>query len=309
MKIGTTFSYRECQILGIDPGETLRAIIKLGLNPIRIGTYWDDLEPQKGKYDFSPLDWQIEMLARARIDIVLEVGMKAPRWPEYYFPSWFEVRNVNDESIRPPLFLFIEKVVKKYADHSFVKWINVENEPLNDSGPQGQRIDLSILEKEVSLVRSLVEKPIILNSWLEMHPLKRFWRRLEKRERAVKNCLNLGDILGISTYLRFPGQLKVKDKHWQFLKKILEEGEKKGKEVWVTEMQAEPWEKSDDLKKFSDPDGNSSCHPNDIILYFKKLEALGFKTILFWGAEFWYRCLKENNEGWWQVVRELVNKA
>lgn len=308
MKIGTTFSYRECQFLKIDPWSTLKAIARLGLNPIRIGTYWQDLQPKKKQYDFCLLDKQIKILSGLKTDIILELGMKAPRWPEYYLPSWLSKEDINSQKVQDNLLFFIEKVIKKYKDNPQIKWINVENEPLNYSGPDEKRISFKTLKQEVDLVRCLTSKPIILNTWLEMHPRKRFFRKLIKRERALHYCLKYGDILGISVYPQFPGQSALEEKHWWFLKRIRKKAKKRKKNVWVTEMQAEPWEQSDDLKNFRDSMGNSSCVPNDIISYFNKLKQMDFETILLWGAEFWYRCRREKNHHWWQAIKKLIKE-
>jgi hypothetical protein len=296
MNLGTTFSYRECQSLGLDPWEALEAVTGLGLSPVRIGTYWDEIEPEKGKYDFSFLDRQAEILTKGKTEIVLELGMKAPRWPEYYLPVWLQDKEINSEEVLDRVLVFLERVVKKYGKNPQVKWLNVENEPLNYSGPNDKRIASATLKKEIGLVGRLSGKPVILNSWVEMHPRRRFLRKVLRGEKAVDCCLEWGDILGLSLYPKYPGSPLIKDHHWLFLKGILKKAKDLKKQVWVTELQASPWEEKRKSSIFS---------PSDIIDYFNQLKSLGFSTILFWGAEFWYQQLKEGNQKWWQLVKNL----
>ena len=314
LKIGTTFSYREAKQLGMDWQESLGAILNLGLNPIRVGTYWREIEKKPGQFDFSIQDKIIEQIAKTKTDIVLTIGMKAPRWPEFYFPEWLEKKinlkkgqEIEESLVGEYLFRFIEKTLNRYRKNIFIKWINVENEPLTYSGPIEIKISPALLKSEVLLTQKIMKKPVILNSWTELHPIKRKARDVVKKERTLETCLELGNILGLSAYPKFPGQPKIKDQHWQFLKKWRLRAEEKDKEAWVTELQAEPWEKSDNLKNFQDPFGNSSCDPSKVENYIDICQKLGFETILLWGAEFWARCRKEKNLLWWQTIEKFLS--
>lgn len=313
INIGTTFSYREAEWLGLNWQETLRAIISLGLKPIRIGAYWSEIEKNPGKYSFPILDKIIEILADKKVPIILEVGLKAPRWPEFYFPDWLEKRinllpfqPIKNSVIQKPLLNFLEKTIIRYETNKYIRWLNIENEPLNFSGQKQIRIQPNLLKKEIKLARKLSKKPIILNSWVEMHPLKRSARDLAWRENSLPICLQEGDILGLSVYPKYPGQPKIQKEEWQFLAQLFERARGKQKDAWITELQAEPWEKNGQ-KDFKNPLGNQSCQPKDIKDYLTIAENLGFKTILLWGAEFWYRCLKEKNSSWWNTVKLAIN--
>lgn len=313
MKLGTTFSYLEAENLGLNWKEALEEILNLRLNPIRIGAYWSEIEKKKGEYDFSLLDEQIERIDKKRASIVLVIGVKSPRWPEFYFPSWLEKRislchreTVEESKIGDFLFPFLEKATNRYKDHGAVTHFQIENEPLNFSGPQWLRLGPKLLEKEVALVKKITKKPIILNSWVEMNRLRRLLRNLILKEKSLETCLNLGDILGLSVYPSHPGQFRVKKRDWQILGKWLEKAQKVSKETWVVEMQAEPWPKREEEKNFKDPFGNPSCNPDSIKSDFVKLQNLGFETVLFWGSEFWLRCAKENNNLWLETVHNLI---
>lgn len=315
MKIGTTFSYREANFLGLDWQKTLENTLKLNLNPIRIGSYWNDIEIKPNKYDFSLLDEIIAKIKKDGTEIVLEIGLKSPRWPEFYPPKWLEkkikIRNreiIDNLYLTQSLFKFIEKTVKRYEKIKNIRWINLENEPLNFSGPKFIRISPKILKKEVLLLKDISQKPLILNSWLELSPWRRIKRNLLLRENSLNNCLKLGDILGLSVYPKYPDQPEIKKKNWQVLKKILKETQKTKKETWITELQAEPWEK-EGSKNFKDPFANESCNPDILKNSFDILKEIGFKTILLWGSEFWYRCHQEKNNYWYKTVKEIIKNA
>ena len=89
MNHGATFSEPYALSLALDPPAALRAITQdVRLSLIRLCAYWDRIEPQPGRFDFRSLDWQFDEAARAGLDIILTVGQKAPRWPEYHRPAW-----------------------------------------------------------------------------------------------------------------------------------------------------------------------------------------------------------------------------
>lgn len=198
----------------------------------------------------------------------MTVGVKSPRWPEFYFPSWlekklsFDRREIIGESkIGVYLFPFLEKTISRYKDHRAVTHFQIENEPLNFSGPQELRLGSELLAKEVELARRLTKKPIVLNSWVEMNSRKRRRRNLKWKEKSLETCLELGDVLGLSVYPVHPGQPEIKGGDWEIFRDWLKKAEKAGKKAWVVEMQAEPWSEEGESKIFKDPLGNPSCKP------------------------------------------------
>ena len=299
--------------MGLDWEEALEEILNLGLNPIRLGAYWSEIEKGKGEYNFSLLDREIQAISRQKASIVLVVGVKSPRWPEFYLPLWLREKlslrpqqTLEKSLIGHYLFPFLEKTVKRYRHQQTITHFQVENEPLNFSGPQWLRLGPELLANEVEFVRNITQKPIILNSWVEMNPRRRAERNLTLKEKSLETCLRLADILGLSVYPSYPGQPKIEEKDWQIFGEWLKRARKLKKEAWVIEMQAEPWPKEGEGKNFKDPYGNLSCSPNRVKYNFAKLQNLGFETILLWGSEFWLRCAKENNTLWLECVQGLI---
>src|ERR1700722_5176207 len=86
---GVTFSEPYAVSLGLDWKQTLSAILtQLKPKVLRLSAYWDDTEPQKDKYDFSDLDYQINLAEQTNTPVILTLGPRLPRWPECHDPSW-----------------------------------------------------------------------------------------------------------------------------------------------------------------------------------------------------------------------------
>jgi len=98
----------------------------LGAKKIRIPIYWDLVESQRGQYDFSDVDWQLNEAAKRNSEIILVVGQKVPRWPECAIPEW---ANRDDQIRKRELLRFIDISVDRYKNRPEVKFWQVENEP------------------------------------------------------------------------------------------------------------------------------------------------------------------------------------
>jgi hypothetical protein len=210
-EVGVTFSPRQAQYLGMPWKDTFSAVLNLSPTVVRLGAYWDEIEREPGVYDFAALDWQLERLPASTYRVVLTVGMKAPRWPEYYVPSWLLQKSrpgwnatVSDDAlVRARVRRFIEAVVTRYQDHPAIGYWQVENEPLDPSGPRQWKIGADFLEEEVQLVRSLdqSQRPIILSMFVGTPPPLAVlppWRSQD--EGRARTLLSMADILGLDLY-------------------------------------------------------------------------------------------------------------
>ncbi|HEU4984544.1 MAG TPA: beta-galactosidase, partial [Nitrososphaera sp.] len=87
--LGTSFIPAYAESLGLDPQETMDALINdLGVRHFRLVSYWNQMEPEQGKYDFSLLDWQFQKAEAKGAKITLSLGLRQPRWPECHMPDW-----------------------------------------------------------------------------------------------------------------------------------------------------------------------------------------------------------------------------
>ena len=322
LTIGTTFSIQQCDYLGLDWQETYLAILDLNLGIIRLGAYWNAIEPREGYYNFSDLDWLIAQAKQRGIPVILTVGMKAPRWPEYFIPAWvfhkarllYSEDISNDPVLRQATLRFVSEVINHYAQEDAIQYIQVENEALNKFGGKNWQLLKDFLEEEVRQVRALdpLGRPIILTTATQPHAFLRFLVNLFTKGRPIRDNLKLCDILGINVY-PIIGRKTLGIRHYVRTHKhhrekrfteILTMAQAADKPVWVTELQAEPWEPGALYHNKNTP--SPSASPELTKYYYEELRSQGFKVFLLWGAEYWYyQKTKFQNDNWWTMAQDI----
>ncbi|MFH1395745.1 MAG: beta-galactosidase [Candidatus Omnitrophota bacterium] len=323
LKLGTTYSPLQCQYLGLDWKKTYLNILDAGYDVVRIGAYWSEIEKKENFYDFSELEWQIQEAKAKGIPIVLTVGMKAPRWPEFFIPEWI-LKKANlgigaDVSknvlVRNQTLAFIKKVVEKYKHRDIIQYWQVENEALNHIGCKYWYIGMDFLKEEVALVRKIDERnrPIILTSATYPNKFLRFIATLFDYHNPIKEYIKMADIVGINVYpivgckilfknFSFETTLNEREKYFSPLIKSIHAH---NREVWVTELQAEPWEPGHLVyTKEQQPKTASTDITREL---FKEMDELGVDTILLWGAEYWqFRAEEYDETQWVEMNSELL---
>lgn len=309
MQIGTTFDIDEAQSHNIEPLKMLDDIRSLGIAPIRIGIKWNKVEKEKGKYRWDSYDEVFKFLDKHRIPSILAIGMKVPRWPEFHLPDWI-VDEKKEKGIygfrinfKDNLYRFIQKCIERYTRFSQVKWIQVENEPFLKAGPKKLSISKGLLNEELDLVSSLTRLPIMLTAQ-GLPNTGLFAEFIKGRYGYKRNLIDKSDILGLHVYEKFEGQLFGRDNHifsatrlsWLYLKHLIKYARKNGKKVWITELQAEPWESTE--RDYTQSNIYRTCNPETVSQNIKRLRELGIKTILVWGTEFHLSCKKAGNSDW-----------
>ena len=325
VRIGTTFSTKQCFYLRVHAKDTLKEILKAKVDLVRLSAYWDELEPREDAYDFSSLDWQIAEAASKQIPIVLTVGMKAPRWPEYFIPAWIlrrlRVPKGSDVSrnvyLRQRTLRFIEVVVRRYRDEKMIRYWQVENEPLDRVGPGFWWIGPAFVKQEVELVRRLdaMRRPVILTTVTYPNPMLRNFMYLFMRHDTIDEALRLGDILGVNVYPVVGHRWLVKKSYYwttpeerkQYLAGLLKRARRARKPVWVTELQAEPWEPN--LLVYTEQEPPPTGDPAMLQPTIEELRPLGIEAVFLWGAEYWqFRKARYKDAAWWNEVRRLLRQ-
>src|SRR5579862_7475693 len=69
-------SYRPPQVdaLGLEARSTLQTLLAYPFQLIRLGAYWNRIEPEPGLFETDELDWQIDAAEQAGKQIILCVG-------------------------------------------------------------------------------------------------------------------------------------------------------------------------------------------------------------------------------------------
>lgn len=298
MLIGATYSHRGIQRLQLNPVESFKRALELDFDILRLGVYWDESQPTSSTFDFSAIGRLLDQCDQYNQKVVLTVGMKAPRWPEYYLPQWLKVDAVNQA--KDPVLQFIEKVVRHLGRYECITSWQVENEPLDGSGPNKWRIPLDILQEEVKLVRQLDSRPIHINLWGD--------NIIQGTEFAV--AAGLADTVGIDIYYKQPAKdntyhgpnfnlLQYKWWRWRQVRSGI------AKPLWITELQAEPWEHDNTLKFSANP---PSISPQLMIANVDRAARLNPEVILLWGLEYWLWAQQQGRPQLLQAAQYIIDR-
>ena len=319
MQLGATFSHPHLKWLGIKPQDAIKEYNKLGLEWIRLGTYWNEVETKEGKYDFSELDNLVQYCEKKKIKVVLTVGMRAPRWPEYYLPSWLTqelklkyIKNfkLSDKRMTECTLRLINKTVNHYTTSTAIKVWQAENEPFEpypSNFKMWWTINPPLLEKEIEVVTNIDnQRRILFTSSSFGHGVN----KLIKND-VIENV----DIVGLDVYPKHPVVLPIIENFPIYIKNFVKENsyrklvgkiKRHQKKFWITELQAEPWEPGEVLTKKKNP-------PSFILEDFEKnlnfILKLNPEVVLFWGFEYWlYRKLKKDDDRYWNEAKRVILK-
>ncbi|MDP3973994.1 MAG: hypothetical protein Q8P92_04130 [Candidatus Daviesbacteria bacterium] len=280
IEYGVTFSSSYAQYLNLDWQETfIKVLSELKVKNLRIPTYWDALEKNKGEFSFADTDFMLSEAEKRNARVVLVVGFRQPRWPECYLPKW--AAKLSLEEKRAEILQFVQKTVERYENNPSIWAYQVENEPfLPFFGENCDRRDPDFLKKEVDLVRSLSDKPIIITAsgeleiWITQMQLSDIFGTTLYRE--VYNPL-----IGYVSYPILPYFYNLKS---QIIRKVFAPQNQK---TIISELQAEPWLIGETITQ--DPKRQTELFPvNKLIANIDYARKVGFDRAYLWGVEWWY---------------------
>lgn len=313
MRIGATFSATHARWLGLDPVEALSKVMELGLEPLRLCGYWDQPPTQ--------LDWQLDQAARASRRVVLTVGMKAPRWPEFHLPPGQALDLGGGGEVQADLpvaaaaLAHVEAMVERFRERPVIDWWQVENEPSNKSGPHRWWISPTLLAREVAAVRARDHRPVVLTAFGHFSRLvDEFSGHTLCNPAAVRGegsgvepellaLLQPGDVLGLDVYRSIGrrGWVAHAGSHVSYLDHWQAEARARDIECWVTELQAEPWEATSATQW-----APHSVAPTDVADRLAEVRAAGMGTVLLWGVEYWLAQAKRGDQAWLDAGRAAL---
>lgn len=297
-KFGITFSHRYASDIQLDWKKTFEAILDdLQVRKIRIPVYWDLVEKEEGKFDFSDVDWQLEAAKKRNADVILVVGQKVPRWPECAIPEWAKQ---DDQKRKQALLKEIMAVVKRYKDnHPEIKYWQVENEPFLPFGIC-PALDVNLLDSEIALVRALdPTRPVIVTDSGELS----LWIQAAKRADVFGTTMYRTIWKEGIGYFDYPiGPRFFHFKHWLIKTFAHQEN------AIVVELQAEPWIKGYTIEQPLSEQFKSMNSEKlvDNVEFARKVD---YPEIYLWGAEWWYWLKTEKNHPeLWDTAKELFNQ-
>lgn len=313
--LGVSFSHRHAAWLGLDPAETLRLLLDdIGVRRLRLSASWDELAPEPTRLDFTPLMPWLEQAARFDARVLMTVGLKAQRHPEFYPPSWLTEQHplphgaaiAEQPRVVAILLLFLERLTAFLADVDVIEAWQVENEPFLPAAGRtvGWRISEGLLAREIEVVREADprRRPIVVNHSSRSR-FDRFWFP----------ALRLADVLAQNVYTRRP----VARGPWRYvnihafgplsppLRRQAWTARRLDKGFWITELQAEPWE-SRDVLSIIDPARIGSISPERIRHNLAFGTRAGAERVYLWGAEWWrYMAERRGDRRYVDLAREL----
>jgi hypothetical protein len=313
--LGISFRPLQADAFGLDGRGTLQALLAYPFQIIRLGAYWNRIEPEPGAFRAAELDWQIEAAEKAGKQIILCIGpLKTFGYPEFFAPA-HQLKNSFPEHrlIKPsayPSLLdaateFLSRLVERYKQRkSIVAW-QLEHEAVDPLGVEHSwRLDFAFVQREVDALRKADStRLLVMNGFLPTSLLVRLtqWWQTRDQGDSLAVAQRLADMIGIDYYPRHAlaafGRnslyLDGSQSRWQQQRRrqLLALANAHGKQLLITEGQAEPWEAVTTPPNPLDQ-GMYSCLPEQVINNYniwmrEAWQESSLYAYLFWGAEYW----------------------
>lgn len=297
---GMSFNTPYARELNLDWKETYDAILNdLGVKHLRLAAHWPMIEPRDDQFNFSELDYQIELAELNDADIVLAVGRRLPRWPECHIPDW--AADMSWEAQKGEILEQIEEVVNRYKDKEHIIYWQIENEPFLTvfaSEHCGDDLDEEFLKEEIALVRSLdPDTPILVTDSGNLGT----WH----------GAYQLGDAFGTSVYVHFwnpdVGAFRsiLPPSFYRFKAGLMEQLYGK-KSVFLIELSAEPWllQPVVDTALVTQLDRMDIVKFEDIVRFAEDTQ---LDRQYLWGAEWWYWLKQQGHSSFWERGQTLFD--
>lgn len=298
IEYGITFSKKQSQSLGLDWKQNYTAMLdELGVKKLRLPVYWDEVQPEPGRYDWTDLDWQVDEAEKRGVQLILTIGNRVPRWPECHLPNWTASSAQSER--QTATFEYIRETVARYRRNPSVIYWQVENEPFLKYFGICPPFDKDFLDKEIALVKSLDSRPIIITDSGELS----LWFPAAKRADVFGSTMYLNTYSEhLKSYIRYP----ITPAFFR-IKRNLANLFAYPQDWIVIELQGEPWGKTafQDLPQ-AERDRTMDIRKFEEINEFARQS--GFRTMYWWGVEFWYWEKQRGNDAYWLAAQKLFKQ-
>ena len=295
---GLTFSTKMAENFSLDSKVALKDIID-GLEPkvVRIATYWDEIQISSTEYDFSKVDWQMNMLRDSNVPTILTYGQKTPRWPECHIPSWLEDKPTKE--INAELIKYVSVMTERYKDYSNLKYLQVENEPFLIFGVCPSP-SADLLDDELKAVRQIDSiHPILGTDGGEFGDWYRIAKRADIFGTTLYRKVNT-DLFGRITYPLTPEFYPLKADIVKFFTG------KPDQKFIVAELGLEPWTKKQ-IYEISVDEQVALFSPEEFKGNIEYARQTKFDEFYLWGVEWWY-WLKTTKDfpDYWDIAKTAM---
>lgn len=335
--LGISFRSPQVAVLGLDARTTLQTLLSYPFQLIRLGAYWNRIEPEPGLFYTDELDWQIDAAEQAGKQIILCVGpLKTFSYPEFFVPahhlrSPFPEHTLIKPSAYPSLLeaatTFITRLVERYKHRQGIVAWQLEHEAVDPLGVEHTwRLDTTFVKKEMEALRQAdPTRSIMMNGFLPTSlpvRLSQWWQTRDQGD-SLAIAQRMADIVGIDYYPRhalMPVGAKTlyldgRNSPWQQQRRQQQFAQTHAhrQKLMISEGQAEPWE-TVTTPPNPDKQGMYSCLPEHLItnyntcMRWSRSEAPLY-AYLFWGAEYWMLRQQSADSSYLQAFARILEQA
>jgi hypothetical protein len=301
------FSYSPLTSLALNraPTQDLATLLD-ATNPdlVRLPVYWESVEPTPESLDFSSIDdliavvEQHDQVTTRPTRVVLTIGARNFLYPELHVPAWADPRtqpHLNDVQSGAAYRAYFDGSLMRYRSSPLLYAWQVENEPLDYVGNAitgDDLINVAQLSWEVDEVHQLDPgRTVVLTSFDGWNSTIDVVQMYAPPLLAVVGAypsghpgemLAAGDALGLDLYVAKPGtplKFTSPDLRSIWKQQALDfwagQAQSRGKELWLAEMQAQPWSNS------------SGFAPANLVASAVDYRQVPLQVVLLWGVETW----------------------
>ena len=335
--LGISFRSPQIAVLGLNARATLQTLLTYPFQLIRLGAYWNRMEPEPGIFYPDELDWQIDAAEQAGKQIIVCVGpLKTFSYPEFFVPAHhlsrpFPEHTLIKSSAYPSLLMaateFVTRIVERYKHRKGIIAWQLEHEAVDPLGVEHSwRLEVALVENEIEALRKAdPTRPIMMNGFLPTSLpvcLSQWWWTRDQGD-SLAVAQRMADIVGIDYYPR-TALMSIASKTlyldgskspWQQRrrKQLFAWTRAHGQKLMIAEGQAEPWET---VTTAPNPYGQGmySCLPEHVItnyntcMRWSQQEASLF-AYLFWGAEYWMLRKQCADSSYLQAFARILENA
>ena len=318
--VGFSYSPELSAWLGNQPQDDLARLLD-GTQPdlVRLPVYWDTTEPQPYVLDFSAVDQLLAVVARHNerstrmTRVILTVGARNFVYPELHAPAWAGPRSQPQLGIAQQgaaYRMYFDATLLRYRDSPLLYAWQVENEPFDyviNSFTGADQIDPAQIQWEIDEVHAFDPAHRAVTTtyngwnaivdWMQMKTPPVLGLLHGYPSGHPEAALDDADALGLDIYvdgpstpLRFTTVALRSSWKGETIRLWADLAKAQGKEVWLTEMQAQPW------------GGGGGFTPADLVDTARSYRTEPLGVVLLWGVETWL-----TDPAWMSAAREALN--
>jgi hypothetical protein len=302
---GFSFSPLESVQAGRDPAADLdRLLDATEPDLVRLPVYWELVQPSPDRLDFESVDTLLDTIEKhnqsssVQTRVVLTVGARNFLFPELHQPTWAGERSqpsLGTMQAGAAYRTYFDASVNRYRSSPLLYAWQVENEPFDivvNAGTGDDAIADGQLAWEMAEVHRLdpLHKAVV-TSYDAFNPLLDMIQAYAPVLLPLvgggsghpSEALKLGDAFGLDVYVdgrsvpyRDTTTIALRSQ-WkaQALTFWADRAHAAGKEMWVAELQAEPW------------NATGAFSPSDLITQAIDYREAPVDVVLMWGVDTW----------------------